>query len=41
MTACITFQVRRAQLRKLLAEEFVQYEMELNTLGKAAFIQRT
>ena len=33
-------QVRRAQLQKLLSEENMQYEKELNAMGKAFYKKR-
>lgn len=33
-------QVRKAQLRKLLTEENLIYQQELNSMGKAFYIQR-
>ena len=33
--------MRRAQLQKLLEDEYKIYEMELNKLGKAFYIKRT
>ena len=37
----LLLQVRRAQLQKLLEDEYKMYELELNSLGKAFYIKRS